>query len=120
MDIVYIVNRAIGQVAGQRGWDDFHTEWVDFTLPKAGHELSKREFQASNEHWFLVSAEDGISIESDRGKYNPSVAFEGGNEHGHSGQIIVSNQLPIPARAVFIRMVASKKKLSNGTGSRDT
>jgi hypothetical protein len=32
----------------------------------------------------------------------------------------VSNQLPIPARAVFIRMVASKKKLSNGTGSRDT
>ena len=85
----------------ERGYDTFLMRYHDLLIQ--GEE--KKEIQAFNEIYFLISADAGISIQSDYGEYDYDNLSLSENVHEHADQIRITNNTSSIKRVKFIQVI---------------
>ncbi|WP_017730715.1 hypothetical protein [Nafulsella turpanensis] len=85
----------------ERGYDKFLMRYHDLLIQG---EVTK-EINAFNEIYFLISADEGISIQSDYGEYDYGNSSLSENVHEHADQIRITNYTSSTRRAQFIQVI---------------
>ena len=85
----------------ERGFDTFQMRYHDLLIQ--GEET--KEIKAFNEIYFLISADEGISIQSDYGEYDYSNLSLSENVHEHADQIRITNHTSSVKRIKFIQVI---------------
>jgi hypothetical protein len=89
------------QRAKERGYDKFLMRYHDLVIQ--GEET--KEINAFNEIYFLISADAGISIQSDYGEYDYGNLSLSENVHEHADQIRITNYTSSTKRVQFIQVI---------------
>jgi hypothetical protein len=85
----------------ERGYDKFLMRYHDLLIQ--GEEI--KEINAFNEIYFLITADEGISIRSDYGEYDYSNSSLSENVHEHADQIRITNHTSSAKRTRFIQVI---------------
>ena len=85
----------------ERGYDSFLMRYHDLLIQ--GEET--KEINAFNEIYFLISADEGISIRSDYGEYDYGNSGLSENVHEHADQIRITNYTSSIKRIKFIQVI---------------
>ena len=93
--------RYANQRVKERGFEKFLMRYHDLALQ--GEEV--KEINAFNEIYFLISADEGISIRSDYGEYDYGHYGLSENVHEHADQIRITNYTSSIKRIRFIQVI---------------
>jgi hypothetical protein len=85
----------------ERGYNKYLMRYHDLLIQ--GKEV--KEISAFNEIYFLISADDEISIQSDYGEYDYSNSSLSENVHEHADQIRITNHTSSTKRVKFIQVI---------------
>lgn len=93
--------RYLPQRVQERGFQKHRMVYQDLNL-EAGQQI---ELAAYNEIWFLIGADDGITISSDLGEYDYSKSNLSENIHEHADAIVIRNMANEKRKVKFIQVI---------------
>ena len=93
--------RYLPQRVQERGFQTHRMVFQDLNL-EAGQQV---ELAAYNEIWFLIGADEGITISSDLGEYDYSNNNLSENIHEHADAIVVRNTADERRKVKFIQVI---------------